>query len=112
MSRICNSLPRQFCRILLLGSVAFFWETELLAQQFGGIRGQVVDSDFGQPIAKASVTVMDTPFGAITDEQGNFTISGVPPGVYGIQTRASGYIPRTMPEVADHRLPIERKAEA
>ena len=73
---------------------------ELVAQQFGGIRGQVVDSDFGQPIGKASVTVLDTPFGAMTDDQGNFTISGVPPGIYSLQVRSSGYIPRTVPEVA------------
>ena len=52
------------------------------SQQFGGIRGQVVDSDFGQPIAKVMVTLSDTPFGALTDDQGNFTISGIPPGAY------------------------------
>jgi len=70
------------------------------SQQFGGIRGQVVDSDFGQPIAKASVTIMGSPFGAVTDDQGNFTISGVPPGVYTIQTRASSYIPKTVPDIS------------
>jgi len=70
------------------------------SQQFGGIRGQVVDSDFGQPIAKASVTIMGSPFGAVTDDQGNFTISGVPPGVYTIQTRAPSYIPKTVPDIS------------
>jgi TonB-dependent receptor len=70
------------------------------AQQFGGIRGQVVDSDFGQPIAKASVTIMGSPFGAVTDDQGNFTISGIPPGVYTIQTRAPSYIPKTVPDIS------------
>ena len=74
--------------------------SETKAQQFGGIRGQVVDSDFGQPIGKATVTILDTPFGAMTDDQGNFTISGVPPGIYSLQTRASGYIPKTVPEVS------------
>jgi hypothetical protein len=74
--------------------------SHLPAQQFGGIRGQLVDSDFGQPIAKASVTILDTPFGAITDDQGNFTISGIPAGTYTLQTRASSYIPKTIPEVS------------
>ena len=69
-------------------------------QGLGGIRGQVVDSDFGQPIAKAQVTIMGSPFGAVTDDQGNFTISGVPPGVYTIQTRASSYIPKTVPDIS------------
>ena len=70
------------------------------SQQFGGIRGQVVDSDFGQPIAKASVTIMGSPFGAVTDDQGNFTISGIPPGVYTVQTRAPSYIPKTVPDIS------------
>jgi len=70
------------------------------SQQFGGIRGQVVDSDFGQPIAKAQVTIMGSPFGAVTDDQGNFTISGIPPGVYTVQTRASSYIPKTVPDIS------------
>jgi TonB-dependent receptor len=70
------------------------------SQQFGGIRGQVVDSDFGQPIAKAQVIIMGSPFGVITDDQGNYTISGVPPGIYTLQVRGSGYIPRVVPEVS------------
>ena len=70
------------------------------SQQFGGIRGQVVDSDFGQPIAKAQVTIMGSPFGAVTDDQGNFTISGIPPGVYTVQTRAPSYIPKTVPDIS------------
>ena len=74
--------------------------TSAFSQQFGGIRGQVVDSDFGQPIAKASVTIMGSPFGAVTDDQGNFTISGIPPGVYTVQTRAPSYIPKTVPDIS------------
>ena len=74
--------------------------TSAFSQQFGGIRGQVVDSDFGQPIAKAQVTIMGSPFGAVTDDQGNFTISGIPPGVYTVQTRAASYIPKTVPDIS------------
>jgi TonB-dependent receptor len=83
----------------LLAAFLILPVSPLPAQQFGGIRGQLVDSDFGQPIAKASVTILDTPFGAITDDQGNFTISGIPAGTYTLQTRASSYIPKTIPEV-------------
>ena len=70
------------------------------SQQFGGIRGQVVDSDFGQPIAKAMVTLSDTPFGTLTDDQGNFTISGIPPGAYTLSARSGGYLPKLVPSVA------------
>ena len=68
-------------------------------QGFGGIRGQVVDSDFGQPIARSSVVLADTPFGAMTDDQGNFTISGVPPGAYSLNVRSGGYIPKLIPGI-------------
>jgi TonB-dependent receptor len=68
-------------------------------QGFGGIRGQVVDSDFGQPIARSSVVLADTPFGAMTDDQGNFTISGVPPGAYSLNVRSGGYLPKLIPGV-------------
>jgi TonB-dependent receptor len=68
-------------------------------QGFGGIRGQVVDSDFGQPIARSSVVLADTPFGAMTDDQGNFTISGVPPGAYTLSVRSGGYIPKLIPGI-------------
>jgi len=80
--------------------LALFLPGMLFAQGFGGIRGQVLDSDFGQPIARASVALQDTPFGAMTDEAGRFTISGVPPGVYVLTARSSGYVPRVMPEVS------------
>jgi len=68
-------------------------------QGFGGIRGQVVDSDFGQPIARSSVVILDTPFGAMTDDQGNFTISGVPPGAYALSVRSGGYLPKLVPGI-------------
>ena len=68
-------------------------------QGFGGIRGQVVDSDFGQPIARSSVVLADTPFGAMTDDQGNFTISGVPPGTYTLSVRSGGYLPKLVPGI-------------
>jgi outer membrane receptor protein involved in Fe transport len=84
----------------LLTALLILPVSPLPAQQFGGIRGQVVDSDFGQPIAKASVVMMDTPFGAMTDEQGNFSISGVPPGAYTLNVRSSGYLPKLIPGVA------------
>jgi TonB-dependent receptor len=80
---------------LLIGEFSASW-----AQGVGGVRGQIVDSDFGQPIARASVVLLETPFGAMTDDQGNFTISGVPSGAYTLSVRSSGYLPKLVPGVA------------
>ena len=91
-----TSIQRSLCLgfFLAVGINSHSW-----GQGFGGIRGQVVDSDFGQPIARSSVVLADTPFGAMTDDQGNFTISGVPPGAYSLNVRSGGYIPKLVPGV-------------
>ena len=86
----------RFCAlVVLIGMPGWVY-----GQGLGGIRGQVLDSDFGQPIARASVTLQDTPFGAMTDEAGRFTISGVPPGIYVLKAQSSGYVARVMPNVS------------
>jgi len=46
------------------------------------------------------VTLSDTPYGALTDDQGNFTISGIPPGAYTLSARSGGYLPKLVPSVA------------
>ena len=91
-----TAIRRSLCLAFLLavGISSHSW-----GQGFGGIRGQVVDSDFGQPIARSSVILLDTPFGAMTDDQGNFTISGVPPGAYTISVRSGGYLPKLVPGI-------------
>ena len=91
-----TAIRRSLCLgfFLTVGINSLSW-----GQGFGGIRGQVVDSDFGQPIARSSVVLLDTPFGAMTDDQGNFTISGVPPGAYSLNVRSGGYIPKLIPGV-------------
>jgi TonB-dependent receptor len=91
-----TAIRRSLCLgfFLAVGINSLSW-----GQGFGGIRGQVVDSDFGQPIARSSVVLLDTPFGAMTDDQGNFTISGVPPGAYSLNVRSGGYIPKLIPGV-------------
>jgi TonB-dependent receptor len=91
-----TAIRRSLCLAFLLavGISSHSW-----GQGFGGIRGQVVDSDFGQPIARSSVVIIDTPFGAMTDDQGNFTISGVPPGAYTISVRSGGYLPKLVPGI-------------
>jgi TonB-dependent receptor len=94
-----NSCPCGLAHFFLFFVFFFFMAiSQSFSQGVGGIRGQVVDSDFGQPISRASVTLLDTPFGAMTDDQGNFTISGVPPGLYSLSVRSSGYLPKLVPE--------------
>ncbi len=55
----------------------------------GQIKGEVKSN--GEVIEFATVLLEKTSYGAITDEQGNFTIKDVPPGEYSLRTSYIGY---------------------
>ncbi len=57
----------------------------------GTITGEVVDSASRQPLAGVSVVVEGTTRGAITRNDGTFTITGVPAGTQRVRARRIGY---------------------
>ena len=57
----------------------------------GAIRGRVTDAATGQPVEQAQVTVMGTALGALTNENGEYVITAVPPGLYTVEVRRMGY---------------------
>ncbi|MGC9971145.1 MAG: TonB-dependent receptor [Bryobacteraceae bacterium] len=61
------------------------------AQQPAGIRGMVRDAQSGEPLARVRVLLLATPYQAITDAEGRFDLSGVPPGGYILQVSTVGY---------------------
>lgn len=64
----------------------------LSAQQpTGTITGQVIDSATRQPIAGVNVVVEGTRLGAVTRDDGTFTIGGVPAGTHTVRARRIGY---------------------
>lgn len=77
MSRIVNM------RIGWMAAVAFAVAVPATGHaQTGSVRGIVFDSISGQPLPDAAVFLWDTPYQAVTDTAGRFTISDVPPGDY------------------------------
>lgn len=65
---------------------------QLGAQQpTGTITGQVVDSATRQPLAGVNVVVEGTRLGAVTRDDGSFTIAGVPAGTHTVRARRIGY---------------------
>jgi TonB-dependent starch-binding outer membrane protein SusC len=68
----------------------------LHAQGDGTITGVVTDQATQQPVAGAQVVVMGTQRGAMTDQQGRFSIPGVPAGSYEIRARRLGYAPTAL----------------
>ena len=69
----------------------------------GGIRGVVRDAS-GAPLAFATVQITGTTKGAVADEQGRFSITGLQPGSYKIQSTAMGFVSQVLDvTVADNQ---------
>jgi TonB-linked SusC/RagA family outer membrane protein len=60
-------------------------------QPTGTITGQVIDSATRQPLGGVNVVVEGTELGAITREDGTFSIIGVPAGTHTLRARRIGY---------------------
>lgn len=61
--------------------------------QTGRITGTVADSATGQPIVGVAVTVSGTTIGAMSQPNGQFTISNVPAGTHQVTVQRIGYTP-------------------
>ena len=57
------------------------------------ITGIVTDSAAGFPVAGVNVSIAGTSLGAVTSDEGRYTISGVPPGTYTVDARRLGFTP-------------------
>jgi carboxypeptidase family protein/TonB-dependent receptor-like protein len=68
--------------------------TALLAPaqpETGRVDGRVVDSRGNEPLARVQVQLAGTPHRTVTDADGNFQLTGVPPGEYVLHVSTVGY---------------------
>ncbi len=72
--------------ILIFASANF-----LFAGTTGKIKGNVTDSETGEPVLGANVIIEGTYFGAAADLEGYYYINNITPGVYTIVASAVGY---------------------
>ncbi len=70
------------------------------SQSLGSIEGVVVDRDTRQPIIGTRVVVMGMQKGAVTDLDGKFEITGLPPATYQLQLTGIGYQPLVKTDIA------------
>jgi TonB-linked SusC/RagA family outer membrane protein len=61
------------------------------AQSTGRITGTVTDSALGRGLGNAQISVSGTRLRAETDEQGRYSVAGVPAGTYTVEARRIGY---------------------
>jgi outer membrane receptor protein involved in Fe transport len=65
----------------------------------GKIRGQIIDDKTKEALVGASVVIVGTNYGAVTDVEGNFIILNVPPGTYSLRASFIGYQNTTLSNI-------------
>jgi hypothetical protein len=65
----------------------------------GTISGVVTDKETHQPLPGATIIILNTKTGKISDSHGNYTIENVPIGRYILQARFLGYEPLTLNDI-------------
>ena len=80
-------------RVLLATFAVALLPAGLAAQDDGTVSGVVTDQTSGRPLPEVQVSVAGTQRGSISDQQGRYTIRGVPAGTYEIRARRVGYEP-------------------
>jgi TonB-linked SusC/RagA family outer membrane protein len=75
--------------------VALFAPTARSSAQagVGTVSGVVRDAGSSQPLADVQIQLVGTQRGALSDNQGRYSISGVPAGAWVVQARRVGYAP-------------------
>ncbi|PZX46992.1 TonB-dependent receptor [Algoriphagus chordae] len=70
-----------------------------LAFSQGIIRGKIINPVNNEPVAFANVLVLETELGAISDENGEYEITDIPPGLYNVRVSFVGFKNKTAFEV-------------
>ena len=90
-------MMRQVTRRVLF-SVALFCCAAVFVSA-GIIKGTIKDKTNGDPLIGATIQIVNTTTGAIADLDGNFELTGIKPGVYGLEVKYVGYQPMRLTEV-------------
>ncbi|GMV05769.1 MAG: hypothetical protein AMXMBFR53_20460 [Gemmatimonadota bacterium] len=77
--------------VLALSALLAVAGTALSAQQPVTLLGRLLDAGTAAPVAGATVELVGTTNAAVTDEEGEFRLGGVLPGVYDLQVRHLAY---------------------
>jgi TonB-dependent starch-binding outer membrane protein SusC len=88
--------PVRYFVLALLGGFLFVGQAGAQGVT-GTISGRVVDSTSQQPLAGVTIRVEGTQRGAMTSDDGRYTLGGVPAGTHVVRANRIGYAPMTQP---------------
>ncbi|MBI1803192.1 MAG: TonB-dependent receptor [Ignavibacteriae bacterium] len=79
--------------LMLVGTFLLSASSQLIGQTASkcSIKGKVVDSNNSETLPSVNVTIKGTYYGAVTDIDGKFTITGINPGTYTVDVSLLGY---------------------
>ena len=83
----------------IIGLFGFLFLLSLNSIGQGLIRGKITNPVNNQPIPFANVLVLNTELGAITNDEGYYEISHIPPGPYNVRASYVGYKSSTAYEI-------------
>src|SRR6056300_1130995 len=83
-------MKKKYCALLLFVSTIAF------AQNTGVLKGRIVDAQNQLPLEGATVVVVGTAIGVVTDQQGYFTLENIPTKTYSIEASYLGYETQTL----------------
>ncbi|PEN11317.1 TonB-dependent siderophore receptor [Longibacter salinarum] len=83
-------MPSRFSTLIVFVVLLLAGSSTAYAQQ-GTITGTVVEEETGEPLPAVNVGIVDTPLGAATGNDGQFTITDVPVGTYTVRASLVGY---------------------
>ena len=72
-------------------ALLWLYSTVVVAQGTGKITGTVIDAKSKKPLAYANVVIVGTSLGAMSLDDGKFTIAGVPAGTYTVKAMMMGF---------------------
>ncbi len=93
-------------RIMILLLAVLF--PAMALTQSGQMRGRLTDASTKEPLVGATVTLVGTKIGAVTDASGNYSITGIPANRYTVRFAYVGYVSvqRTV-NVADGAITLD-----
>jgi outer membrane receptor protein involved in Fe transport len=86
-----------FLGIILPTSISFAQRSDTLYKSI--ISGSVLDETTKQPLANVNILLLNTMYGAATDQEGRFVIENVPIGRYSITARIIGYEQQSVADI-------------
>lgn len=86
-----SGLPRRFSLLVVVMSGLLLLSSVAFAAGTGKIKGRVIDKESGEPIPGASVLIVGTTQGAMTDPDGSYLINLVPTETYVLRVTSVSY---------------------